>query len=207
MIAITSIFLERGNPEMQDRVEFLPFGDRLVFIVGDGAGGIRGGTQAVEWFVRGARQAAPALTSVDDCAELLRRLDGEIADADECGETTGIIIVLNSKGLFGASVGDSAAWLFAAEGKTELTQGQARKPFLGGGMVRPHRFEYVFGRGTLVVATDGLWKYTSLESIERMVRAGSPEKLAADLAELVRLRSGGLQDDVGIVAAAVGSSH
>lgn len=175
----------------------------MLFIVADGAGGISGGTQAVEWFVRGARQSAPTLASVDDCAELLQRLDAEIADTDECGETTGIVLVLNSNGLFGASVGDSAAWLFAADDKMELTQGQTRKPFLGGGMARPHRFEQRFSRGTLVVATDGLWKYTSLESIERTVRGGSAEKLAAELGELVRLRSGGLQDDVGIVTAMV----
>jgi hypothetical protein len=83
-------------------------------------------------------------------------LDEEIADADQCGETTGIVLVLNSRGLFGASVGDSAAWLFAVDSKAGLTQGQASKPFLGGGMSRPHRFEHAFERGTLVVATDGL---------------------------------------------------
>jgi serine/threonine protein phosphatase PrpC len=202
--AITSIFLERGNPELQDRVEVLLLGERVAFIVADGAGGISGGMQAAERFVRGARQGAPSLTSAEDCAEFLQRLDEEIAGADECGETTGIVLVLNSRGLFGASVGDSAAWLFTVDGKAELTQGQARKPFLGGGILRPHRFEHRFASGTLVVATDGLWKYTGLERIESAVRAGSPEKLAAGLGELVRLRSGGFQDDVGIVTAVVG---
>jgi hypothetical protein len=77
---ITSLFLERGNPELQDRVEVLSLGERLVLIVADGAGGIGGGTQAAERFVRGARQSAPSLASADDCAELLRWLDEEISD-------------------------------------------------------------------------------------------------------------------------------
>ena len=34
MKAITSTFLERGNPELQDRLETLQFGDKAVFIVG-----------------------------------------------------------------------------------------------------------------------------------------------------------------------------
>ena len=49
-----------------------------------------------------------------------------------------------------------------------------------------------------VVATDGLWKYTSPELIEQRVRAGNPEHLAAELAELVRLCSGAFPDDIAI---------
>jgi hypothetical protein len=48
--------------------------------------------------------------------------------------------------------------------------------------------------GTLVIATDGLWKYTSLESIEQRVRHGGEE-----LAALVRLPSGTFQDDVAVL--------
>lgn len=199
----TSICLERGNPELQDRAEVLSLGDRRVVILADGVGGISGGARAADWFIRGVREAAAGLASAEACWELMRRLDGEIAEANVCGETTGIVVVLRAEGLFGASVGDSAAWLFAIAGRTELTGGQMRKPFLGSGTAWPHRFEQRSVSGTLVVATDGLWKYTSLEVIEKKARAGAPEKLATELAELVRMRSGGFQDDVGIVTVAV----
>jgi hypothetical protein len=41
MNPVTSTFLECGNPELQDRAEILSIGDRMVFVVADGAGGIR----------------------------------------------------------------------------------------------------------------------------------------------------------------------
>lgn len=199
MIPITSIFLERGNPELQDRAEILSLGNRLVLIVADGAGGISGGAQAADFFLRNVREVSPGLVSAQGCVELPRRLDVQIADAKECGETTGLVLVLGSAGLFGASVGDSAAWLFSANSKQDLTGGQARKPFLGGGTASPRPFAQNPAEGTLVVATDGLWKYTSLEIIEQRMRAALPEKLAAELADLVRLRSGTFPDDIAIV--------
>lgn len=49
---ITSSFIEKGNPELQDRVLVLSSGARTVIAVADGAGGISGGAQAAEMFVR-----------------------------------------------------------------------------------------------------------------------------------------------------------
>ena len=66
-------------------------------------------------------------------ANFLQVLDRRIAEATDCGETTGIVVVLRSDGLLGANVGDSAAWLFTSDGKQELTRGAPRKPFLGSG--------------------------------------------------------------------------
>jgi hypothetical protein len=33
--------------------------------------------------------------------------------ASDCGETTGVVVVISAEGVAGASVGDSAAWLFS----------------------------------------------------------------------------------------------
>ena len=52
MNVTTSMFLEQGNPELQDRVDIVRFDDKTVFIVGDGAGGRSGAAQAAEFFVR-----------------------------------------------------------------------------------------------------------------------------------------------------------
>jgi PPM family protein phosphatase len=184
MNAITSMFLERGNPEMQDRAEIIALDNRTMFVVADGAGGISGGAQAADLFVRSVREAAPGLASEEGCCQWLHFLDHKIAEANDCGETTGIVVMVRSDGLFGASVGDSAAWLFTPDSKQELTAGQSRKPFLGTGVAYPREFVCNSNQGTLVVATDGLWKYNNLESIEKKVRTGHPENLAGELAEL-----------------------
>src|SRR5437016_3302829 len=196
MNVTTSMFLEQGNPELQDRVDIVRFDDKTVFIVGDGAGGRSGAAQAAEFFVRFARDAAANLTVTQDCFRLLCELDQKITRADDCGESTGVIVVLSEGEVFGANVGDSAAWLFTPEGNEELSR--VRKPYLGTGVAAPHPFARKSSSGTLVVATDGLWKYTSLELIEQKARAGNPERLAAELADLVRLRSGIFPDDIAI---------
>jgi hypothetical protein len=77
----------------------------------------------------------------------------------------------------------------------------ARKPFLGSGSAWAISFSKPAVKGTLVAATDGLWKYTSLEKIAEKVRAVAPESLAQDLAELVRLKSGAYPDDVAVATA------
>jgi hypothetical protein len=48
MNMITSTFLERGNPELQDRLESFQSGGNTVIIVADGVGGRNGAAQAAE---------------------------------------------------------------------------------------------------------------------------------------------------------------
>lgn len=55
-------------------------------------------------------------------------------------------------------------------------------------------------KGTLLLATDGLLKYASAKSICDTARGPDLDAVPCRLVELVRLRSGGLQDDVGIIA-------
>ena len=182
---------------MQDRAEILRLGDKIVVLVADGSGGRSGAAQAAEFFIRSAREAATGLTSAQDCSQLLTGLDLQIERAADCGESTSVIAVISGAAIFGSNVGDSAVWLFRPDGKEELTR--VRKPYLGTGVAAPHQFECELISGTLVVASDGLWKYTSLEAIEQKLKTADPERLAAELADLVRLRSGAFPDDVAIV--------
>ena len=196
MNVTTSLFVERGNPELQDRAEIVRLGNKTIFVVADGAGGRSGAAQAAEFVVRSSCEIAANLIGPEDCFSLLYELDQKISGAADCGETTGVIVVLTSGELFGANVGDSAAWLFTPDDKEELTR--VRKPYLGTGVAAPHQFARKTNGGTLVVASDGLWKYTSLELIDRAVRTVDPEQLATELARLVRLRSGNFPDDIAI---------
>lgn len=195
-----SIALKAGNPEFQDRAEIFDCGERTIVAVADGAGGISGAAEAAEMFMRLVRDAAPRLQTPTDCQELLSRIDSEIARAADCGETTGIVLVVDQKLIFGASVGDSAAWVFKEKQRDELTAGQQRKPCLGTGMTSPRIFVRPRTPGTLIAATDGLWKYTNVGAIHQQSLATPITNLGAKLLELVRLPSGTFSDDVAIVA-------
>jgi serine/threonine protein phosphatase PrpC len=54
-------------------------------------------------------------------------------------------------------------------------------------------------RGTLLLASDGLFKYARRADIARIATGPDLEVTAAELIENVRLRSGDLQDDVSVV--------
>jgi serine/threonine protein phosphatase PrpC len=55
------------------------------------------------------------------------------------------------------------------------------------------------GTATLLVASDGLFKYAAHREIARLARAADLEVAARALIDLVRLPAGGLQDDVSVV--------
>jgi serine/threonine protein phosphatase PrpC len=56
--------------------------------------------------------------------------------------------------------------------------------------------------GTLVVGTDGLWNYTSMEKVAEVVRRCGPADAPQELRALVQLPSGMYADDAGIVVVA-----
>jgi serine/threonine protein phosphatase PrpC len=202
---ITSIAVHSGNSELQDRVKVLSFPHRLVLAIADGAGGISGGAQAADFFLGAVQESAASLSSSENCARLLATIDRQMAQSSDCGESTGVIAVVELNRIFGASVGDSMAWSFSAGRRIELTSGQHRKPFLGSDGATAHTFDLLNGPGALVVGTDGLWKYTSIESIEKQVSEGDAGTLANRLCDLVRLRSGAFPDDVAVVTCRISS--
>jgi serine/threonine protein phosphatase PrpC len=199
MELVTSTAIQAGNLELQDRVAILRYDDRVIFAVADGAGGISGGAQAAELFMLVVRESAASLIAPENCVYLLHRIDQDLVKASECGETTGVVAVIEGNRIFGASVGDSMAWAFSSKERVELTGGQQRKPFLGTGVALARPFARALSQGTIVFGTDGLWKYSGLESIEQRVREADPTVLANELCELVRLRSGTFPDDVAVI--------
>jgi serine/threonine protein phosphatase PrpC len=199
MQVLTSTFIHPGNLDLQDRLAVIETAGRLLLTVADGAGGITGGAEAADLFLCSVRQNTESLKAPRDCLEILAKIDQDLERAPECGQTTGVIAVIGPEGISGASVGDSLAWFFSRDEKIELTRGQQRKPFLGTGAATIVPFSLAKRSGTIVVGTDGLWKYTSLELIEAQVREWDPGSLAHRLSELVRLRSGTFPDDIGIV--------
>ncbi len=145
------------------------------------------------------RASADQLRTAKDCVRLLETIDQGLTRQKDCGETTGVIVIIDSSHIFGASIGDSCAWLFTNGGTGELTYGQARKPLLGSGVVpTPRGFSWPIEDGTLVVASVGLWKYTTVDAIRSRVATRDSTDLALRLVELVRLPSGTFPDDVAV---------
>jgi hypothetical protein len=86
-----------------------------------------------------------------------------------------------------------------ASGIDDLTHQQIRKPFLGVGTVASIGFTRAALTGTLIVASDGLLKYTSREKIATAVLEPDLDAVTSNLVGLVRYPSGALPDDVAIV--------
>ncbi len=192
-----------GNPENQDRGFVVQDGARTVLCVADGAGGQSGGAEAASMAVDFVRQHIAALRDGESCVELLRAMDAAIAQSLTAGETTFVLAVATREKVFGASVGDSGCWLVGDAGtRDDLTISQQRKPFVGSGSAWPVAFEFPMEeRAILLLATDGLLKYTSSERIVETCREQPIDSVAHRLVELVRYQSGALPDDVTVIVA------
>ncbi len=171
-----------------------------MIIVADGAGGITHGGAAADAVVGLVRGRAHELADVEDCIELLLKAD-HIVEATG-GETTAALLVVDDNGIYGASSGDSEAWVIREDGTIDdLTAKQHKKRRLGSGRALPVGFERSgFLRGSMVVGSDGLFRYAREEAIVDVVlRAGTPDEVGDGLVDLVRPGSGELLDDVAVV--------
>ena len=189
-----------SNPENQDRGAIITSETKLVLVMADGAGGLSGGTEAAVMAVDLIRQHVSTLDGPDSCTGLIQEIDQAIAKHKVAGETTCVIAAVNLDEIFGASVGDSGAWLIDESGHLDLTQRQVRKPLAGSGSACPVPFRHKSTSGRhLLLATDGLFKYSSSERITAICRRGALDEIARQLIELVRYPSGSLPDDVTVI--------
>lgn len=100
----------------------------------------------------------------------------------------------------GASVGNSEAWWITAEGHFDLTEAQKRTPYLGTGAAEPVAFELKLTQpGTLVLATDGLFKYAEPLAITVAVRAAESVEAAADALLTLVAPAGRFYDDLALI--------
>lgn len=167
----------------------------LVIALADGAGGTAAGDIAAQAVVDGVAARRDADAGWD---EWLLELDADRTRLGG-GQTTAVVVVATAHGLWGASVGDSGAWVIRGVAIEDLTEGQARKPLVGDGC-RPFAVSGpALGAGTLLVASDGLLRYAKLADIARVAVGTDLTAAGRALIELVRMPSGGLQDDVGVV--------
>lgn len=191
-----------GNPENQDRGLVIEAGVGLVVVVADGAGGQSGGAEAATMAVELVHQKANELRDASACVSLLQSMDQAICKDRVAGETTCAVAVVTRTRVYGASVGDSGVWVINESGFINLTERQSRKPFIGSGSAWPSHFGHQIGEGdSLLLATDGLLKYTGPERIVAVCRSVAPLDVPRKLVELVRYPSGALPDDVTLIFA------
>ncbi|MFI5296945.1 MAG: protein phosphatase 2C domain-containing protein [Polyangiales bacterium] len=193
----------------QDRVAVHDLGDSLVVVVADGAGGIPGGAIAADAVIHGVAEAlAGSPTCLSESAsivELLRALDDAIERMPLAGETTAVIVVVREAAVFGASCGDSSAWLVGVDDHDDLTADQHRKRRVGSGRAMPVPFERARPeRAVVVVGSDGLFDFVAAGAIVACLRRPSPEAAARALVEAARPPAGRYADDVAV--AVVGRS-
>jgi len=194
--------IQAGDREVQDRAEFFWCGSNLVLVVADGAGGMGGGAEAAEFVVKGVKERISSLElDSESLTNLVASLDREMAASGAFGETTCVLVVLSSAGIIGTSVGDSGAFIFSKIGVESLTVNQLRKPFVGSGRAMPVGFTGSSFEGTLLLASDGLLKYTSQQKIADTIATTDFESMAEKLIALVRYQSGASPDDVSVLLA------
>jgi serine/threonine protein phosphatase PrpC len=199
MLKATKMIRAGGN-ELQDRAEYFRYGSDLIVVVADGAGGMSGGAEAAEFVVQQVRKAIESASlKVEELREFLISIDQQMAAAGHFGETTCVIVALSTGRITGASVGDSGAWIISRTGIEDLTAHQCRKPFVGSGRAIPVGFDRRGLDGTLLVASDGLLKYTSPERIAATALSSDFEQAAKDLIKLVQYPSGAFPDDISVV--------
>ncbi len=201
-----AIAIEAYANRLEDRAQVLPVNkDVTVIAVADGVGGRAGGAAAAEAVMQLAlvaaakSQSGSAPPSASAWCALLESFDRTAASDDMVGETTAVVATLSAGQIQGASVGDSAAWLVGKNQIRDVTAGQSRKPFLGAGQAIVTPFAAPLGADTLLIATDGLFKYADRQTIASLARNTDLDAAAKSLIDAVRLRSGGLQDDVAVV--------
>jgi serine/threonine protein phosphatase PrpC len=177
-------------------------GASFVLVVADGAGGQAGGAEAAETIIRAVGDASTGAVPLDHpefWCQLFYEMDNALVDDPTAGETTAVVAAVSPNGIAGASVGDSGAWLITPSGYDELTIYQQRKPCLGTGAAIPVPFSIRLWDGTLLLASDGLFKYAPEERICEVAQESDLQKAALHLLDLPRLRSGRLPDDGAII--------
>jgi PPM family protein phosphatase len=191
----------RGRGE--DRIAVTAFAGGRAILVADGAGGVTGGARATD-LLCGA--LSTEVSGPHDWAQWLRSRDRAMAAEAACGLAAAVVLSVADDGaLHGASVGDCEAWVFSSGAEAfELTGTQRHKPMLGSGDAQPVAFSGWLRSGTLVIGTDGLWRYTKAVSwIAQAAASRSLDEALATMIDCVRLRSGTLQDDVGVAVCRV----
>lgn len=186
----------------QDRAAIIEHPLGILLVMADGAGGMAGGRDAAELVIQAVKQAQVPETEFLNplrWCHILSQADEELYQHPIAGETTAVVVAVNDNLVCGASVGDSGAFLVQEAGSIELTDQQWRRPLIGSSIAAPVPFGPIPLAGTLLLASDGLIKYATPETIRQIVLTNPVKDATKALIESVRYPSGNLPDDVTVI--------
>ncbi|MDB4958826.1 MAG: hypothetical protein JWO36_6395 [Myxococcales bacterium] len=180
----------------QDRAAVFERDGGVLIALADGAGGTSNGAVAAQAII----DTAEMLRNADaEWSIVLRQLDGDSLRLDG-GQSTAVVLAVTEHGVRGASVGDSGAWLIRNGDIDDLTHAQHAKPLVGAGATPVSTATGPLGAGTLLVASDGLFRYAKIADIGKIASGPDLAAAAEQLIELVRIQpAGNVPDDVAIV--------
>ena len=193
-----SSYLEQKNCKGDDALYVAKVDNAIWFCISDGAGGIAGAKEASNYIVEAFKDLAniESYDSPDEFESFLRKLDLELSRESSCGEATAIVGKLDDTTIVGSSVGDSEAWIFNREHGYELTSMQNLKPLLGSGIATPIGFGPMDVNNSVLLGSDGLFKYIKCEEMKSLLFSKTTAK---EIAKLAKHDIGSLQDDISII--------
>ncbi|BBM82505.1 protein phosphatase 2C domain-containing protein [Candidatus Uabimicrobium amorphum] len=198
------ILSQTTNTYNEDRAQVILRQGFTIFIVADGAGGTGCGNRAAQNTIDYISDMEITKLNVKNpryWETVITDIDSYLISQNHGGETTVVIVAVCDNVIYGASVGDSSAWLIKEKDQiVDITTAQVRKPLVGCGRVNPTGFGSIRMEGFLLLASDGLTNYITLDKVTETVMkhgidAGFP------LVDLVRLPSGNLWDDITVIIA------
>jgi PPM family protein phosphatase len=197
MLIETSQYIIGYRRICQDAVGIFDRAGNTVLVVADGAGGIEDGEVASRAVVDAVRDAWRESTLLVDWCRVLQQVDHALVS----GQSTACVVELTESGLRGASVGDCRLGVLVGDDLVFPSDDQQRKPLLGTGEAVPKSFAMPWAGSPVIVGSDGFWNYVRLDRVLAELYVIDFPVLAKTLAEMVRLPSGGLADDVAVVCA------
>ena len=125
---------------------------------------------------------------------------GQVCVDDVAGYCSLVSLCISEWEVCGASCGDSGALLLSGGREILLTEGQRKNPPVGSSAAHPVAFSARLQPGwTLLVVSDGVWKYVGWESISRLASRTQGQELIAALRQASLEANGGrLQDDFSV---------
>ncbi len=174
---------------------------KVVGVLADGIEQVPGGQMATEVVVNTLSQSWP-----DDFASLfdsLLALDYQIKVDNAAGLANALCVYVNETDFIGAVVGSSEALLISSRMLKNLASEKEIQPVLGDGEAFPTVFSGSLKGAVLLLCSDGLSKYISVEAvIEICSRLDNPESIVDELLDAMVLPEGELKEDASVIVLA-----
>lgn len=177
----------------------------LLCSLADGQGGQAGGVNAARVAAEESLRAAASFSTKElrqaaPWYAVVGAADEAVCEDDAAGYCTLVSLCVSARGVWGASCGDSGALLINSGREFLLTEDQRKNPPIGSSAAHPVAFSARLHPGwTLLVVSDGVWKFVGWESIARLAAGNEGQALVAALRRAAWDANGGrLPDDFSV---------